>query len=705
MQLANAKILLVATLLLGTFGTVSTSLAQEAAEESKANLDEIVVLGSRLPTNVDDMPVSVTIISEPELQKQLAVTSDMGAILGSLVPGMSTSSQSPANFHQTLRGRPPVFLIDGVPITPTLNNVGRESRMIDPATIARIEVVRGASALYGNSAGAGFINYVTKPPEAGDFQLSSEIELQSSVTSAGDGFRPSIRLGATGGDRVDYRFSGYYEHTSGFYDADGDRIAPIPNGFSGLADSDIYSFSGRVGLDINDTNRLEVTASHYNQEQDTDYTILAGDVSEGIKATAVRKDANFFEEAGQAHDNTLVSLAYTNSGAFGSTVRLQGFYQESNSVFGMDLGRFPLTSKPDAQSNTNSEKLGYRLDIRTPLWDGAELVWGSDFLNDKTINGLEDGRVFAPTQEIDSLAFFVQFNATFFDDLVTLTGGFRHESTDLTMPDFQSLFTLANVTGGTLDYSASPFNVGLSFALNPSLDLFAGFSQGFEVTSLARTFRSTPFDVDISIASPDPNEIDNIEAGVRGNWKNISGTFAAFYIESTAGQSFRVDPNNPNNVFTTILADEMYGYEITIDANLANDWRVGGIYSWIEGKSDSDFDGNYDRPLQNRRIPPKLTTVYIEKDVNDWVLRAQGQFSGSRKKFPGSTNFWNGDIHSWWVVDVSASGRLGPGVLSLGVNNLLNEDYFTHISESAQQDGRYSKAQGATAKIRYRLDF
>lgn len=687
------------------------AMAQDDSNANNANnatIDEVVVSASRLPTTADGMPVSVTVINEAQLQSQLAVTSDLGTILGTLVPGMSTGSQSPANFHQTLRGRPPVFLIDGVPITPTLNNVGREARLIDPATISRIEVVRGSSALYGNSAGAGFINYITKPSETGPLTISSELGLQSSLTSPGDGLRPSLRMSAAGGDRVDYRFSGYYERTSGFYDADGDRIAPIPNGFSGLADSDIYSLFGRVGFEINADNRVEVTASHYIQEQDTDYKLLPGDVSQGIKATAVPKEPGDTQEADQAHENTLFNVAYTNSDLWGSSLRLQAFHQRSESVFGMDFGRFPLTSKPDAQSDTSSEKSGLRLDLHTPLTflgDDAELVWGSDFLNDKTVAGLVDGRVFAPTQEIDSLAFFAQLRASFMNDLITFTGGVRHETTDLTVPDFQSLFTLANLTGGTLDYSSTPVNVGLSFALTDAVELFAGFSQGFEVTSIARTFRSTPIDVNLNITQPDPNEIDNTELGLRGNWDNLVATFAAFYVESTEGQSFAVDPNNPDNVFTQTFADEMYGYEFTLDANLSSRWRAGGSFSWIEGKSDPDLDGQYDTPLQNRRIPPRKVTAYVETDVNNWSVRAQALYSGSRNKFPGSTAFWEGEINSWTVIDLSASGNVGPGVLTLGVNNLLNEDYFTHISESAQQDNRYSKAQGATATIRYRWEF
>ncbi len=673
--------------------------------KNKQTLEEVTVLASRVPTNADGMPVSVTLIDEQDLAEQLAVTTDLGTILGNLVPGMSTGSQSPENFHQTLRGRPPVFLIDGVPITPTLNNVGREGRLIDPETIARIEVVRGSSALYGNSAGAGFINYVTKPGEKGPATITTELGLGGSLTSPGDGLRPSVRLTATGGDRLDYRFAAFYEQTSGFYDADGDRIAPIPNGFSGLADSDIYSLFGRVGYDIDDNNRIELTTSYYNQGQDTDYTLLPGDASEGIKATAIRKSPDDVEESKQEHENKLVNLSYINSDFFGNKLRFQLYYQESYSVFGMEFNRYPLTDKPDGQSNTSSEKVGYRLDITTPLpflGDSAELVWGSDFLNDETISGLEDGRVFAPTQEIDTLAFFAQLRASFWNDRFSFTGGIRHESAELTVPDFVSLFTLAKVTGGTLDYSATPINLGLSYALTPAVEVFVGYSEGFEVASIARTFRATPFDVNINITSPDANEIENIEAGIRGNWDNVSATFAVFNVESTEGQSYRVDPANPNQALLTTLADEMYGYELTLDADINENWRAGGSYSWIEGKSDSNNDGHYDRWLQNRRIPPPKITAYVETDVADWQIRAQAVHSGSRSKFPGSTSFWEGDIHSWTVVDISATGEVGPGTLSLGINNLFNEDYFTHISESAQQDNRYSKALGATALVRYR---
>ncbi|MFC4349584.1 TonB-dependent receptor [Kordiimonas lipolytica] len=684
--------------------------AQDAGASDGALMEEIVISGSRLPASIESMPGSVTIIGEEELGKQLAVTTDLEAILGQLVPGMGTSSASPANFTTSLRGRKPVVFIDGVPITPTLNDVGRELRLIDPAVIQRIEVVRGSSALYGNSAGAGFINYITGPGRKGESTFTTEVGTQFSLTDLGNGFRPSIRQSMSGGgDSIDYVASGYYEKVGGFFDADGDRIAPIPNGFSGLADSDIYSLYGKIGFDFAEDQRLEASINKYRQKQDTDYTLLAGDVSEGIKATAIPKDGTEIEEADQFHSNLVGTLTYTHDDIMGTGLTLQGYYQRSKSVFDYNPNRFPLTDKASAQSDTESKKYGFRLDLRTPLdflSDGAELLWGADYLHDDTVTGLVDGREFAPTQVLKSRAVFGQLFMPLFDKL-TLTAGVRHEKADLTIEDFTSLFTLAEITGGTLEYSATPVNIGLTYDVSDTVSLFGGFSQGFEVASVGRVLRSYPVDVNVVILDPEPNLIDSYEGGVRTHFENFSTELAVFYTTSTNALTFSPDPNNPaNNVIEQRTADEVYGIEFTFNADLSDTWRVGGSYTWLEGKEDRDLDGTFERYIQHRRIPPRKITGYVEHDFADtWSVRVQGLYSGSRKKFPGSTAFWEGDVNDWFLLDVSVSGEVGPGTLIIGVNNALNTDYFTHISETAQRDDRYSKAPGATASIRYRISY
>jgi iron complex outermembrane receptor protein len=53
-------------------------------------------------------------------------------------------------------------MIDGIPQSSPLRNNDREIRSIDPSVLERIEVVKGATSIYGNGAEGGIINYITQ---------------------------------------------------------------------------------------------------------------------------------------------------------------------------------------------------------------------------------------------------------------------------------------------------------------------------------------------------------------------------------------------------------------------------------------------------------------------------------------------------------------------------------------------------------------
>lgn len=684
----------------------SGALAQEADDASAEGvIEEIVVRGSRLPTNLNAMPISTTIVGAEEIDRQLALTTDLGRMLGQLVPGLSTSSGSPENFHTSLRGRKPVFLIDGVPITATLNDVGRELRMIDPAVIQRVEVVRGSSALYGNSAGAGFINYITASGHGQRSRISSEVSSGISLTEPSDSLRYALRQTFAGqANELDYWLTGYYENTSSFFDADGDRIPPNPNGFHGLADSEIFNLFGKGGYEWSD-QRVEASVNYHKQTQRTDYVLVPGNVLEGIKTTAVRGEPPEGEEP-QFNESMVLNFVYSKASVLGSALRAQVYYEEAESLFDFVPNRFPLTSMPDGQSTFSSNKSGVRLDLTTTFGGrGIELLWGLDYLHDDTKTPLVDGRDFIPHQVLDSYAAFAQVQVPLFGDRLMLSSGVRHERAELELKDFVSLFTLANVEGGTLKYDTTPVNVGLVFRATEVLDVFAGYSQGFEISSIGTIFRSPPSDTSVTIVDPEANLIDSYEVGIRGDWGRYKASLAVFRTESTDGLSFVLDPNNPQNALPVRAPDKVEGFELTFDAEPTDSWRYGMSYSYAEGDTDTNGDGRLDSPLQNRRISPEKLTGYLEHDFSDrWMLRAQALYSGSRNKFPESVGlgrFWEGKIEDFLVVDLATSLQLGPGTLSIGINNLFNEDYFTVISQSANRDERLSKAEGATAYLKY----
>lgn len=692
--------------------------AQEQSENSsveRSDAEPIVVTGSRLPASLRTMPQSVDVFSAEDVSKQLATTNNLEQILSNLVPGLSRSTNTTVTTYLSLRGRKPVFFVDGVPITATLNDTGRELRLIDPELVGRIEVVRGSSALYGNSAGAGFINYITKNGDPEPLTARTEVGLNLSTEHLGDSARPSIRqtFAGTSGN-FDYRVGGYYEKINSFFDADGNRIPP-PEG-SALQDSRILSGYGKFGYSTGD-QRIEMLLNYYEQKAVIKYRAVPGNILLGIPATAAPATP-MPGEVPQLNRNFIASLAYSDTSAFGtdSSVRLQGYYLESYSIFQFAANRFPrvvpLGQSPNGQSANDTKKFGARIDINTPLdtligVDG-EILWGADYLHDNTKIPLVDGRQFGIPQVQDSYAGFVQIQIKPVGFL-SISAGIRHEESRIKVADFFSLFTLANITGGKLKYSTTPVNAGVVVSLTDSFDLFGGFSQGFDIQQTSQNFRAWPQDIDLTQIQPPPNVIDSYEAGARYKGHGITASASFFLTKSSNGVSYVFNAASPNEPQARVAPDRVHGFELTLDYAGIEGWNFGGSYAFLEGKSDNDNNGSYESPLPGRRIPPRTATGYIEHQIGEGsYIRLQGQYSGSRNKFPNTTpgRFHEGRIHSYFQLDLASKFALGKmGEVSFGIENLLNDDHFTNYSEGFNTNANYLKASGRTVMLRYAIKY
>ncbi|WP_350604419.1 TonB-dependent receptor plug domain-containing protein, partial [Pseudoalteromonas sp. SMN1298-MNA-CIBAN-0114] len=72
----------------------------------------------------------------------------------------------------------PLVMIDGVPQSTPLRNGSLGIKTLDASAIARIEVIKGATSIYGNGAAGGIINYITKKAKS-DGQPEGEISISS----------------------------------------------------------------------------------------------------------------------------------------------------------------------------------------------------------------------------------------------------------------------------------------------------------------------------------------------------------------------------------------------------------------------------------------------------------------------------------------------------------------------------------------------
>ena len=684
-----------------------------AQQDSDAPAQTVVVSGSRLPSTLSAMPQSVQLIDAEDIERQKLVAPNMAEVLANLVPGISRSTNTAVSTYTAIRGRKPVFLIDGVLVTSTLNDTAREMNLIDPDSIARIEVVPGASALYGNSAGAGFINYVTKAGSGNGLHLRSELGADASLTEfKNDGISPYFRQTLSGtGSGVDYRFTAMVKRVNDYDDADGKVIAPQLG--SAIQNSDVLSTMAKVGYNFG-RRRIEGSFSYSAQEADIKWAVRNGDIAQGLPATAVPAVVQPGQIPEQ-HKALVANLVYSDAALMGSStsLRTQLYYVDTKSWFQYAVNRFPLfPDAPNGQSGNVTKKHGLRVDLNTPMkallpMDGA-ILWGIDYMRDDTKIPLVDGRQFGIPQVMTATAAFVQVQLTPFERL-RLSAGIRHERSDLDVSDLHSLFTGAQITGGLLKFRTTPKNIGAVFAVTKQLDAYAGFSQGFDIQQTSQNFRAWPVDIRLTDTQPPANVIDSHEAGLRLRGADYRATLGYYRMASSNGVSYVFNAASPNEPRAVVAPDKVTGWEATFSYTGIDNWTFGGSYARSRGYSDNDNNGSFETPLQNRRVPPPSATAYAETELAEGsFVRVQALWSGSRNAFPNTVpgRFHEGKVNAWTTVDVAARFKIAKKMeLGLGVRNLFNKDYYTNYSEGFNTNDNYLKAPGRTLNVRFAIDY
>ncbi len=237
-------------------------------QPAQAQLDEIVVTARRVEENLSEVPLSVTAFSSDQIDAAFIRNLDDVA---ALTPGLS--------FFNAQGEFLPVPVIRGISQTDIFGEVnvgifidgiyvsGREGLNFSQLDLERIEVVKGPqSALYGRTAFAGAINYVTKRPR-------EEFGVKAEAISGNDG-RQSGQFAVTGPlftEKLRGRVSMLYDEFDGSYEND---LAP---------ENDIGGFrlrSGQASLLWLPTESLEIYGNLYYSNDELDDTAQSAIVAD-----------------------------------------------------------------------------------------------------------------------------------------------------------------------------------------------------------------------------------------------------------------------------------------------------------------------------------------------------------------------------------------------------------------------------------------
>lgn len=686
-------------------------------------LEPIEVSASRTDSNLVS-PVQQTIVLERnELQTLRTGSDSLATILGKSVPGMADSSHTITDYGQTLRGRGVLVLVDGIPLN-TNRDSSRNLANIDPATIERVEVLRGSSSIYGAGATGGIVSITTRP-------AGGETVAETTVTAVS----PLSRLRADGlGGQLQQHFAGSQgaidyaldlgaRHNGGAYDARGRRIAPEPSQ-GDLFDSNIYSLGGKLGWRIDDKQRLQLSASYYNADQDSDYTSdpSVGRLPPGT-ARALPMSGLVLADQNQIR-NSMVNLEYQNQDILGSKLTAQMYYRDYYTRFTPFDARAVVTRGNNVdQVMQNSKVFGSRLTIDTPLGEQSKVLWGLDFNQERSDMPIDifdaaaydssGGRVFRKTGRLQympelttrSTGIFAQLEHRF-NEQWSAQGGVRYEYASARFDDFVPLSQLrvaspAKVDGGSVNYDAALFNAGLAYAPWKGHEFYTNFSQGFQLPDIGVQMRNARPGFDIGSSDLQPVKTNNYELGWRGVMGNTSASLAVFYTTSKLGdvQSFN------NGLILTRTKERIYGIEGTVDYFTDDDrWGTGGSFTWMKGKEQPE--GGDWRDMTGYRIPPLKLTAYVQYKPNErWSNRLQANyFAGKDYRLDGVASFGRRDVSSYFTVDLMSRYQITPkDSVTVGVENLLNRDYYPLYSQLMRSGTNTSRlpATGAVLTLTY----
>ncbi|ATE70836.1 TonB-dependent receptor [Lysobacter capsici] len=677
----------------------------QAAEADAKDIDRVTVSAStsRTPNSEAALANTITVIDREQLDQQLAVTQDISQVLANLIPSFSPSRQKLTNGGETLRGRKPLYLVDGVPQSTPLREGGRDGHTVDPAMIERIEVIHGANALQGLGASGGIINIITKRAPRQDGETFQDLSIGASTAlpsqSDGTGYRASYLFGTRRG-AFDFVGGASYASEGLYFDGNGDAIAV--NDIQGdLMDARTHNFFAKAGWNIDDRRRLQLTANRYELQGNNDYITVNGDIRTGKLATSARGSR---EGEGARNRSTSLVLDYTDKQLAGGFFNAQLFWVDFKGLYGAtdweDFWRDGRDLHWWDQSQNVSEKTGGKFSwSRDNLFDQRLRVTGGlDWNRDKTYQELVvSGLKWVPQTQYESWSPFVQAEWWVADKLM-LTAGVRHERGTLKVGDFTTIPANAGgsrfVEGGSPKTRETLPNYGIVFEATDALKFYASYSEGYTVADIGRVLRgiTTPNQRVDQLVDLSPVVSDNREIGVdfdNGRWL---AHLAAYWSDSDLGSRLAFD-RNTQSYFVVRERTEIRGIEGNVAFQFSDAGRVGLGYAQANGRYDSDGDNRVDSDLPGINISPDRVTAFWDQTWNDTVsTRLQGSRALDRDFDLRGVRVASTDGYT--TVDLQARFKLPLGQLNLGVENLLDEQYITYYSQSTPRNDTYVSGRG-----------
>lgn len=602
--------------LLGSSMLAGPAWAQEAAEPSVDN-NAIIVTAQRRSEALEDVPMTVTVLSQETLANSGVNTlRDLQNVTSGFSLNNSGSYPQPAIRGVTTTNSGSyennvALWVDGLyQITPQILNM-------DLPNVRNIQILKGPQgALYGRNATGGAILIDTIDPGS---------EFTGNVEATYGRFDDRRVRGYAAGplsDRIGFSLSGTYRKTDGYYK----RVSPAdPTRLDGRGlGLDQQSVRAKIKAELTDDFRVTVG---YNYTRASDPRGVFFTPNENLTAGFAARELGEF--AGQAfeldfkqHEGLLKLELDTGIG----TLRSVTGYQYSDLVTLYDSsGRYTPTSISD--SRIFNDTWQENLDLTIDAIENLDLIVGGTYFHNKEryADGRGNTTLIAPpgatigtppssyilsnerpsnrTKEAWALFADATFQVT--DRLSINVGGrYSKETQNIHSTQFNYCTVAAGCAGGVAfgapftpavydarersTYSKFTPRASIRYEISPRTNIYASYSQGFKAGEWNGVI---PFN---DVANWDVNgeigqeTVDAFEIGLKSARSGLRFDIAGFYYKYKDLQVSSVQFNPANGQAGVLLQNlpkaRIYGVEANIEYEVTPDFIIRAGATWLNAR-------------------------------------------------------------------------------------------------------------------------
>lgn len=693
------------------------------------------VTGTRSPLEIDDSPVSTSIVTREELENRNVRQVDQALTLTEGVNSLRTKGPSDNDFGLGLRGfagrggqSRTLILVDGQPVNNSyVGNVNWSTFAV--SELERVEVARGPfSSLYGGNAMGGVVNLITRPVQRRHLEFLGQI-----------GNRDTLNYSVRASDRFFEKLGlslGYSRFQTGGYPTQ-EVLRTAATGATGTLVTGVTPWATptggqtfQVGLRGKEwfqqeawRGRAEYTFSPrvfasfqvMQQSRKSGYDAYTSDLR-AADGTMIDAGAVLFDLNGSLQRLTVTPSNYVGTPTGASQTIFQGQVLANLSsrwnlrVAGgaMDSpGDWYVTPGADAtlsggsgnwvdQSNRgmygnvqlSREGAGNHWVIGTETRHDRASITGRTIPN-YAIRANGGGITSQGGGEAINQAAYVQYQRTMLENLHVVAGG-RWDYWR-TYDGFTQRNAATPVSSFD-DRSTNSFTgkVAAIYTLPGNFRIRGSIGNAFRNPSVFELYRDTSIGSTLYLANPmvDPEKLLAYEAGIHRSFGTDHRVEATYFENRVTDLIYRTtdfdaDPNGRIRRLTNAGQSRTRGLELSTQQRPLSWLLMRQTYTYTQAL----ITENPSLPQTiGRRLPnvPRHTATYLATATQSrWAITWTGRYSGDIYSTDTNTDVVSGvpgSYNPFFEMDLSASYQLTKQLSLIGsADNLLDRQYYLYF--------------------------